>query len=419
MDRFVIRGGNALRGKVRINGAKNSVLPLVAASLITEGKTIIRNCPKIRDVLVMAEIVEALGGKFSFEGDSLAIDTSGVNKWILPEKYTGEIRASVFMTGALITRFKLAETTCPGGCNIGCRPIDIHIDAFKALGIITKEGRKITFDGKNSQSGKIILRYPSVGATENVMMAAVRLKGLTTIENCAKEPEIVDLQNYLNAAGFGVKGAGSDRIVIEGKDGYKGKEIEFTPSKDRIEAGTFLLAGLATGGEIEFEGLEKRENLSVYKIIARNACKIYEKNGKIYYVKFRQTGKGLGKVTAKPFPGFPTDLQPQLVAAASVMDGLTVAEDTVFPKRFSYCEELKKMGANLRVAENLCVVEGGRLKGAIVSAGDLRGGAALCIAALSAEGVTTVLNVNHIDRGYEDFEKKLRLLGASVERITY
>ena len=277
MDRFVIRGGNALRGKVRINGAKNSVLPLVAASLITEGKTIIRNCPKIRDVLVMAEIVEALGGKFSFEGDSLAIDTSGVNKWILPEKYTGEIRASVFMTGALITRFKLAETTCPGGCNIGCRPIDIHIDAFKALGIITKEGRKITFDGKNSQSGKIILRYPSVGATENVMMAAVRLKGVTTIENCAKEPEIVDLQNYLNAAGFDVKGAGSDRIVIEGKDGYKGKEIEFTPSKDRIEAGTFLLAGLATGGEIEFEGLEKRENLSVYKIIARNACKIYEK----------------------------------------------------------------------------------------------------------------------------------------------
>ena len=260
------------------------------------------------------------------------------------------------------------------------------------------------------------MRYPSVGATENAIMASVTLSGTTVIENCAEEPEIEDLQNYLNLLGGKVRGAGTRVITVEGVDEIGGKEIEFTPRPDRIEAGTFLLCGAATGGTIEFDGLILKESLPVCKILARNACKIYAKDDKIYCVEFYAPNRGFGKITAMPYPFFPTDLQPQLTAAACLSKGLTVVEDRVFPSRFSYAAELRKMGAELRVLENVCIAEGRNLHGAVVSAGDLRGGAALCIAALGAEGTSCVLNASHIERGYENFDLKLRALGADIKK---
>lgn len=417
MDRFIINGGKKLSGKVKISGAKNSVLPLIAASVLCEGITRIHNCPKIRDVFTMAKIIEKLGGSFSFSGDTLSLNTECVNSAVLPEDLTGEIRASVFLTGALVSRFGCAEIAKPGGCNIGERPIDIHLCAFRALNISVTEGERVTLNGKNASSGNVRLRFPSVGATENAVMCAVKLKGVTVIENCAEEPEIKDLQDYLNMLGANVSGAGTRTIRVEGVKNLKRKEIDFTPRFDRIEAGTFLLCGVAAGGEIEIEGLKTEESLSLCKIIRRNACKMYKKDDKIYYVKFCARGGGFGKVSAEPYPGFPTDLQPQLTAAACLKNGLTVTEEKVFPHRFSYAEELLKMGADIRIAENLCVVQGRPLHGAIVSACDLRGGAALCVAALGAEGETTVLNAAHVDRGYDGFELKLKALGADVERV--
>lgn len=416
MERYIIAGKKRLEGKVKISGAKNSVLPLIAASVMNNGVTHIHNCPKIRDVLVMAEIVGRLGGKFFFSGDTLTLFTENIRSWILPEDLTGEIRASVFMTGALLSRFKAAETAKPGGCNIGKRPIDIHIDALRSLGVIVSEGERVSFNGKNAKGGKVSLRYPSVGATENAIMASVTLSGTTVIENCAEEPEIEDLQNYINLLGGKVRGAGTRVITVEGVDKIGGKEIEFIARPDRIEAGTFLLCGAATGGTIEFDGLILKESLPVCKILARNACKIYAKDDKIYCVEFYAPNRGFGKITAMPYPFFPTDLQPQLTAAACLSKGLTVVEDRVFPSRFSYAAELEKMGAELRVLENVCIAEGRNLHGAVVSAGDLRGGAALCIAALGAEGTSCVLNASHIERGYENFDLKLRALGADIKK---
>lgn len=417
MDRLVINGRQKLSGKVKISGAKNSVLPLIAASVLSEGITRIHNCPKIRDVLVMAKIIEKLGGSFSFSGDILTLNTEHIRRTSLPEDLTGEIRASVFLTGALVSRFGYAEIVKPGGCNIGERPIDIHLAAFRALNVSVTEGERVTLNGKNALSGNVRLRFPSVGATENAVMCAVRLNGITIIENCAEEPEIKDLQDYLNLLGAKVSGGGTRTIKVEGVKSLKCGETDFTPRFDRIEAGTFLLCGVAAGGEIEIEGLKTEESLSLCKIIRRNACKIYKKDDKIYYVKFSEKRGGFGMVTTEPYPGFPTDLQPQLTAAACLENGLTVTEEKVFPRRFSYTTELLKMGADIRVADNLCVVCGCALHGAVVSASDLRGGAALCVAALGAEGRTTVLNAAHIDRGYEGFELKLKALGADIKRV--
>lgn len=417
MDRFVIVGGKPLSGKVKISGSKNSVLPLVAASLFIEGKTRIRNCPKIKDVIVMAEIIERLGGKFYFDGEGLVLDTVGVDKWIMPEDLSREIRASAFLCGALTSKFGFAEMACPGGCDIGERPLDIHIDALASLGIFARKGERILFDARKAKSGLVRLRYPSVGATENVVMAAARLEGVTRIENCAREPEIKDLQDFLNAAGFKVCGAGSGVMEVTGAKRAAVKEMDFEPRRDRIEAGTFILAGAAVGGEIEVDGFDERESCRLREIVAANACKIVKKNDKIYHIEFKPSRKGFGRVIAEPYPGFPTDLQPQIAAAAAATGGFTVVEDRVFPSRFAYVEQLKKMGADAILSNGIVLIEGRKLTGAVVSASDLRGGAALCVAGLAAEGKTTVLNASIVDRGYEGFEDKLTSLGADIKRI--
>lgn len=419
MDRFIVYGGQKLYGTPCIHAAKNSVLPIMAASIVADGKTRVENCPDIYDVSVMSDIIDALGGKTFRHDNALEIDTSGVCDWRLPSEHTQKIRASLFTVGALLARFGCAEVSRTGGCAIGDRPIDIHIDAFRSLGVDVAEGESVTFRKNRIDGGCVKLRYPSVGATESVMIFATSLNGVTTIENAAREPEIVDLQNYLNKLGGKVVGAGTSVVTVEGGFTLKTYGIDFLPSKDRIETGTFLFAGAACGGELQFFNEDLMNLDATLKILSNNACKIRPKNDKMINVEFLSPYNGFGKVSAMPYPAFPTDLQPQLAAAACFADGLTVVEDRVFPNRFGYLCELKKLGADVSGVGNMCVVVGnGRLHGATISAGDLRGGAALLIAAVGAEGRSEILNAYHIDRGYSSVETNFRSLGAKVERVT-
>ena len=420
MEKFVINGGKSLFGEVKIQSAKNSVLPLIAASVINDGKTYIENCPKISDVLVMMKIIEKLGGKAYFEKDDLVIDGRSIDCWILPCDLTREIRASIFTVGALISRFGYASTCAPGGCNIGDRPIDIHIDALKKLGAIVRENDEIIFDASYGFGGSVTLRFPSVGATENAIMSAVRGKGVCIIKNAAKEPEILDLQRYLNALGANVEGGGTDTVVVRGVEKKISCEGRIKPIPARIEAGTFALAAVACGGEIRFLEESLPKYLFLSEIFRNNACKMYLKNDKIEGVKVTERPKGFGRVIAEPFPGFPTDLQPQLVAASCFAKGLTVVVEKVFPGRFSFVEQLLKTGADLSVCDNACIIDGGKeLNPAETYAGDLRGGAALIIAALGIEGKSLIGGTRYVDRGYEKIEEKFRGLGADIRRVEF
>lgn len=419
MDKFIVRGGNKLYGKVKIQSAKNSILPLIAGSVIASGKTIIKNTPKIRDVVIMCDIIRFLGGKAEFLGDDLHLNTSLVNSWSLPSDLTSEIRASLFMVGALICRFGYASIKRPGGCRIGERPIDIHVDALKTLGVKVDESEEIVFSGKIINSGVINLRFPSVGATENAMMTALRGKGVSTIKNCAKEPEIIDLQNYLNMLGANIKGAGTSVITVEGLSKKPSDDIIFTPYPDRIELGTYLFALGAVGGEIEIHAETFKNSQTVINFFKDNACKIHIINDKIYNISICDTLRSFGKVCTGPYPAFPTDLQPQLVACALNANGITAVEENVFENRFAYVSELKKFGAKIGVYGKLCLVEKSVLRGANVVAGDLRGGASLLIGALSADGESEIKNVVHVDRGYYKIEEKFSALGAYVKRVSY
>lgn len=419
MEKFIVCGGNKLCGKLNIQSAKNSVLPLISASIISGGKTKINNCPKIKDVLVMCEILRAIGGRAEFDGDSLILDTHGVNTWRLPDILTGEIRASLFLVGALIYKFGYASIKMPGGCKIGERPIDIHIDALSALGVKVSVDEEIIFSAKGLKNAEVTLRFPSVGATENAIMTAIGCKGISRINNCAKEPEIIDLQNYLNAVGCKIKGAGTSVITIEGTPDLREREIEFTPSKDRIELGTYLFAVASTGGEVLLESQDMQISRSFIKIFENNTCKIYNISDKIYNIVFERPTVGFGRVITGPYPCFPTDLQPQLTACACSANGVTAVIEKVFPERFSYAKQLKLLGADLSVHENCCIVQGCKLHGGKVTAGDLRGGAALVIGALSCNGQTEIKGVGHIDRGYFKLEEKLALLGADIKRVSY
>ena len=420
MEKFVINGGNALYGKVEIQSAKNSVLPLIAGSIVHEGKTVIEKCPKLGDVVVMAEIINRLGGKAEFLGEDLVIDCSDLNDYRLPPDLTGKIRASLFMVGALLTRFNEATIATTGGCDIGERPIDIHINSLRELGVAVKEGEIVEFDADGFSAGKTKLPFKSVGATENLIMASLKRKGVTVIENCAKEPEIIDLANFLNLLGAKIKGAGTDTVTVEGVENLTREEIRFKPVADRIEAGTFLFAGAICGGEMRFLP-ESFENLTeVVKIIENNACKIYRNNGKIEYIKFSGAYRGFGKVVTGTYPGFPTDLQPQLVSSACFSRGVTVVEEKVFPKRFDYAEELKKSGADVSVCANYCFVKGKKdLRGADMVAKDLRGGASVILLALGVKGRSEISGLDSVDRGYFKLEEKFRLLGADIKRINF
>ena len=416
MDKFMIVGGEKLYGSVRAQSAKNSVLPLLAASILTDEQVCIRKIPTINDVENMLHILKEVGCQIKRDHECAMIDSSNAVSHEIPAKLTRELRSSVFMLGSVLSRFHRAKISYPGGCDIGIRPIDLHLLGLKRLGvkIVEKDGY-IDCEAERLKGAEILLDFPSVGATENIILAAVKAEGVTIIRNAAKEPEIVDLQNFLNAMGARVRGAGEGTIVIEGVKRLHG--VEYTPLGDRIEVGTYLIAAATCGGEIETDGVPPENIAALLHKLRENGCKIHTKNDKIELSSDGRL-KSVNIVETMPFPGFPTDMQAQYCALCATSKGTTLLVENLFETRYRYAAELKRMGADIVIRDRTAIIRGvEKLHGACVAAGDLRGGAALVIAALKAEGQSTVLNLSHVDRGYADFEGKLTALGAKIKRV--
>ena len=416
MDKYIINGGGRLYGRVNTQSAKNTVLPLLAASVLTDEPVKIRGVPEINDVENMMRILTEVGCVIKRQKDCTVIDSSNAASHEIPARLTKELRSSVFMLGSVLTRFRRAKISYPGGCDIGLRPIDLHLNGLKRLGvkIVEKDGY-IHCEADSLQAAEILLDFPSVGATENIILAAVKANGRTVIRNAAKEPEIVDLQNFLNAMGAKVQGAGEAVIVVDGVKRLHG--VDYTPIGDRIEAGTYLIAAATCGGEIEVNGVPPENIAALLHKLRENGCKIHIKNDKILLTSDGEL-KSVDLVETTPFPGFPTDLQAQYSALCCTAKGTTLVVENLFETRYRYAAELKRMGADIIVRGRTAVIRGvDALHGAFVTASDLRGGAALVLAALKAEGQSTVADLSHIDRGYADFEGKLRKLGAKIRRI--
>jgi len=415
LSSIVIEGGRPLVGTVKISSAKNAVLPVLAASLLTESQCIIEDAPELEDVKVMIEVLKSLGARAQREGDSIKITASEINSFEASYDLVRKMRASFLVMGPLLARKGRARISMPGGCAIGSRPIDLHLKGFAALGAEIELGHGyVEAKCKKLTGSTIYLDFPSVGATENIMMAAALAEGQTTIENAAKEPEIIDIANFLNSMGAKIRGAGTDIIKIEGVKELSG--ISYTVIPDRIETGTFLVAGAITGGNILLENVVP-EHLKpvIAKLIECGATITEEPEG------LRVIGNGrpmASDVKTMPYPGFPTDMQAQIMAYLSTALGTSMVIETVFENRFMHVEELKRMGAKIKIEGRSAVIEGvEKLSGAPVKATDLRAGAALILAGLAAEGTTKVMNTYHIDRGYVNIVEKLQNLGASIKKV--
>ncbi len=416
MDKFIIDGGLKLYGTVNVQSAKNTVLPLLAAAVLTDEQVKIRGVPAIIDVENMLRILSEVGCKIQRRKDCAIIDSAGAVSHEIPARLTRELRSSVFMLGSVLTRFHRAKISYPGGCDIGLRPIDLHLSGLKRLGveIVEKDGF-IHCSAEKLMGAEILLDFPSVGATENIMLAAVKAEGITVIRNAAKEPEIVDLQNFLNAMGGKVRGAGGSTVIIEGVKRLHG--ADYTPIGDRIEAGTYLIACATCGGEIETIGVPHENITALLHKLRENGCKIHTKNDRIV-LESSGVLKSVDLVETSPFPGFPTDLQAQYTTLCATAQGTTLVVENLFETRYRYAAELKRMGADITVRGRTALVRGVKgLHGTSLTACDLRGGAALVIAALKAEGQSHVFDLSHVDRGYADFEGKLKKLGAKIRRV--
>lgn len=416
MANLIVDGGYPLDGCCRICGAKNAVLPILAASLMTTRPVRLYDCPALTDVRNMADILKTLGCKILHNGNVMDIDASGVNGYELPEHLSKELRSSIFMLGSVLGRFGQAVATYPGGCEIGNRPIDLHLKGLSALGVhIQEEGGRIYCDGHSLTGADIHLDYPSVGATENIMMAAVSAKGETVIRNAAREPEIIDLQRFLTAAGFWVHGAGSSTIIIAG--GYRPRDVTFTIMPDRIVAGTLLVAAAISRGTVTLENVVAEHLSGTVSKLTEAGCAIRFPDEDTVLLKAPLRPKELKLVETLPHPGFPTDMQAQIFALCSVAEGTSMIVENVFENRFKHAQELMRMGADNTIKGRTAVIRGvQRLTGAKVTAWDLRGGAALVLAGLAAEGYTVVSDAAHIDRGYERLETMLSALGAHITR---
>lgn len=415
MEKYIINGGNRLYGGVNIQTAKNSVLPILAASVLTDKKVRILNIPQITDVKNMVKILGYLGCKTAYNGNDIVIDSSSASCCEIPGTLAHELRSSIFLLGPVIARFRRAKIAYPGGCDIGLRPVDLHLNGLKRLGVkITEQNGYILCSCEKLAGNEIMLDCPSVGATENIMLAAVKAQGTTVIKNAAREPEIEDLQKFLNCIGGRISGAGSGTITVEGVKDLGG--CNYLPIADRIEAGTFLIAAAMCGGEIEAKGIYAENISSLLHKLRENGCKISVKNDKINICsKSRLTS--VKSIETQPYPGFPTDLQAQMTALCCICNGNSIITENLFETRFKYVPELRKMGADITVAGRSAFVRGiEKFKGASVVSCDLRGGAALVISALAAEGKSEVIDLSHIDRGYGQFEYKLRSLGADITR---
>lgn len=415
MAEYIIGGGHRLEGEFRVHGAKNSALPILAASLLTGGENIFYNCPEISDVKAMKDILSSLGCRVRDSGGVLIVDSKGMKCCEIPDVLMKKMRSSVFLTGALLARCGMAVISQPGGCSIGKRPIDLHIKALRQMGVtVEARNEQLVFSADRLYGADIHLDYPSVGATENIMLAAMGAKGDTVIRNCAKEPEIVDLQNYLNHCGAKIKGAGTSKIVIKGDSKLYGACYEIMG--DRIEAGTFLMAAAGTGGEMFLNGIDPGLIRNCLRILRFVGCNIKKRDDGIW-LKAPSKLYPIGSLKTGPYPGFPTDMQPQLTALMTCAMGVTHIEETVFENRFGFTRELTKMGADIEILGRFAIIKGTNfLYGNRVTAPDLRGGAALVIAGLMGRGRTVIEDVEHIERGYCDLHIELSRLGAEIDR---
>ena len=416
MARYVIVGGNSLQGSVRIKGAKNSALALLSASILTQDKVTLRDCPDISDIGNMLSILGGLGCKCTFDDMAITIDSSTLDSAEIENNTAKKIRSSVFLLGAMLSRRKRAKIAYPGGCNIGLRPIDIHIDGLRKLGVeIVETQDALECDATHAHSGYMRLKIPSVGATENLIMASVFLQGKTVIDNCAKEPEIVDLQNMLVAMGAKVSGVEEGRAVIEGVERLHG--VDYTVLPDRIVAGTYLIATAMCKGEITLDNVRGQHLEALTSKLANNSCNITYKDDKIT-LYCDNVLSNLPSLSTGYYPDFPTDLQSQYLAMMTVGRGRGEIIENLFEDRFKVAGQLRLMGARVDIQGNRAIVDGvSSLKGATVKACDLRGGAALVLAGLVAKGTTIVEDIYHIDRGYEDMATILSSLGADIKRI--
>ncbi|MDE6600779.1 MAG: UDP-N-acetylglucosamine 1-carboxyvinyltransferase [Lachnospiraceae bacterium] len=417
MEQYAIKGGNPLVGEVEIGGAKNAALAILAAAIMTDETVLIENVPDVRDTNVMMQAMESIGVVINrVDRHTVKINASQVHDLVIEDDYIKKIRASYYLLGALLGKYSKAEVALPGGCNIGLRPIDQHIKGFRALGASVRiEHGLIITEATKLKGNHIYMDVVTVGATMNVMMAAVMAEGTTVIENAAKEPHVVDLANFLNSMGANIKGAGTDVIRIKGVQRLHGTEYGIIP--DQIEAGTFMFAAAVTKGDVTVKNVIPKHLESISAKLLEIGCEIEESDDAVRVV----ASKPLGHTHVKtlPYPGFPTDMQPQITVALGLSTGTSIVTESIFENRFKYVDALTCMGANIKVESNTAIIDGvPKYTGASITAPDLRAGAALVIAALAADGISTVDDIKYIERGYEDFHLKLQGLGAQIDLVT-
>lgn len=413
MDTYLITGGNRLYGEILLQGSKNASLPIIAASILIDGISIISRCPSISDTLAMKELLLALGCNVLRNKDELKIDSRTCNKAEIPEDLMKEIRSSIVLMGPMLARHGRVKLTHPGGCEIGARPIDLHLNGLRQLGAeITESHGYITCEAKKLVGAEIDLDFPSVGATENIMMAATLAKGVTIIRNVAREPEIIELQNFLNKAGAKIEGAGSNVIKIKGVDRLH--DVVYEVGGDRIVAGTYLCAGAITGGEVLIKGIIPEFLRATLHKLRDTGCNIKVVNKDDILLKAPERLKAVN-IKTMPFPGFPTDMQSQMVTILTLAQGTSIIMENIFENRYKYVSELSKMGANIIVEGKTAIVNGvDYITGATVEAKELRGGASLVLAGLAAEGFTKVNGIHYVERGYENFIENLKNIGANI-----
>lgn len=417
MEQYAIKGGNPLVGEVEIGGAKNAALAILAASIMTDETVIIENLPDVRDTNVLMQAMESVGATIQkIDRHSIKVNGSTIHDVVIEDDFIKKIRASYYLLGALLGKYKRAEVALPGGCNIGSRPIDQHIKGFKALGAEVKIAHGLIVAQADKLVGNhIYLDVVSVGATINIMMAATLAEGQTIIENAAKEPHVVDLANFLNSMGAHIKGAGTDVIRIKGVE--KLHKTEYSVIPDQIEAGTFMVAAAATKGDITVKNVIPKHLESISAKLQEIGCEIEESDDAVRVVSSKPLS--YTQVKTLPYPGFPTDMQPQITMILGLSNGNSIVTESIFENRFKYVDELARMGASIKVEGNSAIITGvPKYTGAHISAPDLRAGAALVIAGLAADGFTVVDDIFYIERGYEDFDKKLRSLGGLIEKVS-
>lgn len=415
MDKLVIQGGTPLTGTIQVHGAKNAALPILAASVMASGHHEIRNVPELSDIVVMMNIMQSLGCKVELKQDSVIVDTTSIHSSHIPEEMMRQMRSSIFLMGPLLARCGHAKIYQPGGCAIGERKIDLHLRGLQALGAkIEQTGDSIVCYTDKLKGSDILLDFPSVGATENIMMAAVKAEGITRIYNAAREPEIQDLQRYLNLMGARIIGAGTDTITIYGTDQLQA--VTFNVIPDRIVTGTLLIAAAATRGSITVQGSCPQHLTALIHVLKQAGVRMMIDGDQIHLDSTDRL-HNIERIVTAPYPAFPTDLQSQIMVLLSLSDGLSIIKETIFEGRFKHVDELIRMGADIRIDLNSAFIRGvPRLYGATVEATDLRAGAALVIAGLAATGTTIVENLHHIDRGYDRIETMLSKLGAKIHR---